>query len=91
MRAVYKYELEITGEQVLRIPKGAQLNYFGEQNGKLFVWADVRDTNDLEDRVINIFGTGHPIGDHPYEWMGTVQMSNGLVWHIYEGCSGDTE
>ena len=85
MRAVNKYELKITGEQTLILPKGAQLNYFGEQDGKLFVWADVRDTNEPEERHIFIFGTGHVIDDHAYSWSGTVRMSNGLVWHIYEG------
>jgi hypothetical protein len=39
-------------------------------------------------RVIEIYGTGNP---HPADpsflrsYIGTVQMMDGLVWHVYDG------
>ena len=85
MRTVYKYELSITDDiQTLNVPMAFQILKFGEQNERLVFWADVRPEKDSQLMKFQVVGTGHEIGDYPAGWLDTVQMSNGLVWHIYE-------
>lgn len=84
MRTVYKYELTTTDDiQTLNLPRSHIILKFGEQNGRVVMWVDVRPGRDTVLKKFQIIGTGHDIGDYPAAWLDTVQMSNGLVWHIY--------
>ena len=84
MRRIYKYRLEITDYQRIELPVGARLLHVGEQSGELYLWAMVWTTNNTEPCQVRIFGTGNPVysGDLG-EFVGTVQMSSGLVWHVF--------
>ena len=85
MRTIYKYELSITDDiQTLNVPMAFNLLKFGEQDGRLVFWADIRPDNETQLKKFQVVGTGHEIGDYAALWLDTVQMSNGLVWHIYE-------
>lgn len=86
MKRIWKYEIPTADEPVISMPQGAKLLSVGEQGRKLFVWAAVDPNADLRNRRLRVAGTGHPLG-HPLEdmpFVGTVQVANGLVWHVFD-------
>lgn len=94
---IYKYPLNgpHTNITVFSGPIG-EVIHVGEQDGELFVWILHYDTsgNPYNEFVFKVFGTGHSIEEPTYfnsevsgtqqKHIGTVQMKNGLVWHIFE-------
>jgi len=86
MRNVFKHPLQINDEvQIFCLPAESTVVHCGEQDGVLFIWVDGCIEGEYCDYAYRVIGTGHPIepedgADH----VGTVQMTNGLVWHIYE-------
>jgi len=88
MKNVYKYTLDKLATKLM-LPCSAVVVHVGEQQGDVQIWVEVDLSHAEQERTFVIFGTGHNIsdGDHSYLHMGSVQMSNGLVWHIYEELS----
>lgn len=86
MRTIYKYEMSMTDDiQTFDLYNGYSIVHFGEQDGKIMMWVDHRTEYDTKQLVkLQIIGTGHDIGDYAASYRQTVQMPNGLVWHIYE-------
>ena len=81
------YTLQINGVS-------AQPLSVAEQDGKLMLWAMVEEW--ISDEVADIhcelsvvvWATGHPIFDVTFEgvdFIGTVVMSTGFVWHVCAG------
>lgn len=83
---VYKYELEVTDEQSIRLPFGAEILTVQQQSDKFCLWALVDPRNELDERVICIHGTGHPIPDNiKLKYINTFQIPHlGLVFHAFE-------
>ena len=83
MRVVYKYELEITDTQEVRLYEFYTILKIAEQGGKLFMWVEVNPRRDFSYATIRIFGTGHPLDyDKPLTHLETVLMDY-FVWHVY--------
>jgi hypothetical protein len=86
--SIYKYSLEITDYQKLTLPVGAEIMAVKEVGGELVLYAVV-DTDPTSEKFalgIFIFGTGQPLSQmnlRDLEYLDTVPMSNGLVWHVY--------
>lgn len=86
MITIYKYKIS-KPDTSFEVPGIIELLHFGEQNGELYVWAKVNTDKEFsktdlyKDRIVSV-GTGHsiPVG---LIYRQTVQMSNGLVWHMY--------
>lgn len=86
MRTIYKYPLTVTGHNALRMPKGAEVLTVQMQHGVPCLWVLV-DTDAPEcERVLRIYGTGHPISDDENAlYVGTFQLSGGaFVFHVFE-------
>lgn len=83
---VYKYELEITDEQIIRLPFAAEILTVQMQGDKCCLWALVDPRNELNERTICIYGTGHPIPDKiRLKYISTFQIQHlGLVFHAFE-------
>lgn len=85
---IYKYELQVTGNQNIMLPIGSKILTVQNQNEKACLWALVDPNNETEGRHIEIFGTGHPVlsdmgTDRVY--ISTFQMHGGqLVFHAFE-------
>ena len=85
---IWKYEIKITDDQSIKMPKGAEILTVQTQDGNPCIWALVDPEADLEYRMIEVFGTGHPIHydmgiDRKY--IGTIQIVEaGLVFHVFE-------
>lgn len=83
MRSIYKYVLPIGDIVPVTMPEHAVLLSVAEQNGALCLWAEVDPSNREVTREIRLRGTGHPLGDEG-RYVGTVAMTYGLVWHVYD-------
>ena len=89
---IYKYKLKQDPEivQGLSIPAGARFLHAGEQYGELFVWCLLPNPDAMTyTRKAYVLGTGIQndhiqLGDiDNLRFLNTVQMSNGLVWHVF--------
>lgn len=84
---IWKYPLAVTDTQSVSMPKGAKILTVQIQRGEACLWALVEPDNPTETRIIEIFGTGHPIPDGAAkrEHIGTFQLPElGLVFHVFE-------
>jgi len=84
---IYKYLLkqDPVASQTVEIPVDAKILHVGEQHGELYVWAMVNTESTVVNYKFFVLGTGVPI-DHleiVSKFVGSVQMSSGLVWHIF--------
>lgn len=83
---IHKYELQITDEQRIEMPRNATLLSVQMQRDKMVLWASVNINEPIRSRVIRIHGTGQSIdGESTFDlYVGTVQ--NGpFVWHVFDG------
>ena len=84
MRKIYKYQIEVTDEQLVTMPAGAQILTVQAQGDRLCLWAVVSLGSPEEKRVIQIYGTGMDFPKHKKcTYIATVQM-DGFVWHVFE-------
>lgn len=88
MLTVFKYNLEITDHQVIKLPNQAKIISVKEQAGNLVLYAFVNPNNILVDKDIHIIGTGNPTDEWLYDlkFIDTVEMNysgSGLVWHVF--------
>lgn len=83
---IYKYELEITDEQIIRLPFNAELLTVQMQGDKCCLWALVDPRNESNERTIRIYGTGQPIPNEiRLKYISTFQIPHlGLVFHAFE-------
>ena len=84
MRTIYKYPIEITDFQILKVPQNRKFLTVQVQNEKPYIWAEVDTDSPTVDINIYVFGTGHPIPPIDINYIGTVQMYEGRgVFHVY--------
>ncbi len=87
MRAIWKFPLDITETQDVRMPRGAKILSVQMQRGKLVLWAVVDPDKAIQERTFHVFGTGHDFPDwlSVEQHVGTVQDMNGaLIWHVFQ-------
>ena len=82
-RAIFKYELKITEQQVVFLPDQAEIISVDNQDGTLCLWAIVGTNSRKVDRHIEIVGTGSPMPNVERIFLGTVLMPP-FVWHVFE-------
>lgn len=85
--SIWKYPLDITDNQTLKMPKGAKILSIQNQTHSPTIWALVDTEAELETRYINCYGTGHYINEDlsKLNFIGTVQSNNNLlVFHFFE-------
>lgn len=83
---IFKYTLEITGNQTVQMPQEARILSVANQNGNLCLWAMVDIDWPPHPRHIEILGTGnHVVQDMGVErtFIGTVLVDQ-FVWHVFE-------
>ena len=81
-----KFKLEIIPEQPIDIPICSKILSVKEQDGKLCLWALINTDLGTHQVTVYIKGTGHPaddIHDLSPDFIDTVVMSDGLVWHVF--------
>jgi hypothetical protein len=86
---VYIYPIEVTDQQVISLPEGAEILTAQVQRGQVCLWARVDAANSatLTERKIRVAGTGHSVS-LAWHYIGTVQLLGGdLVFHFFEEVS----
>ncbi len=84
---IYKFPLELTSMQVLKLPVGSQILTVQNQYDKPVLWVLGNFTGLIgkEEHFIYIYGTGHELGDcDNKKYVGTFQSDGGsLVFHVF--------
>lgn len=84
-KTIWKFPLEITDEQSIDMPRGAQLLNVAIQGAHCCLWAMVDPSKIREGRKVNIYGTGHALPDDPGRYIGTFMISGDvLVFHAFD-------
>jgi hypothetical protein len=94
-KTIWKFELEVTDNQTISMPKDAEILSIQIQDGKPVIWVLVNPEEDEEPRVFDMFGTGHPIPTGfgiNRNFIGTVQIvqkihemyDRWLAFHVFE-------
>lgn len=87
-KQVWKYELKTELNQIIEMPKGAEILTVQTQNGHPYLWALVDPEQPKEERHIEVFATGEPISygmgiDRKY--INSYQLRGGsFVFHVFE-------
>lgn len=85
--SIYKYQISTLVDGFpIPVEKTATVLDVQEQNGAIVAWI-LHDISAPKDRVFNfrVFGTGWAIREDisGFNFINTIQMSNGLVWHVF--------
>lgn len=81
-KQIWKYSLE----NVIEMPKGAEILTIDIQNGQMFnaqMWVKVDTENEVEKRMFEVIGTGQNFDDTNKKYVGTYQEGP-FVWHVFE-------
>lgn len=83
MKKIFKFDLNITDEQIIYMPVGAKILCIQEQNymPKIQAICDVPAANEI--RTFRTYGTGNPLPEDIGLYIGTFQTSR-FIWHVFE-------
>ena len=85
---IWKYTLEVTYLQQLKMPRNAKILSVQTQGGAPQLWALVDESAEKEPRHFATYGTGNSLperADGFGEFVGTYQLQGGaLVFHVFE-------
>ena len=87
MKRIFKYQLDIIDNQIIKLPKGGKILSVHNQNETICIWAEIDDEEKETVGVeVVIVGTGNPmilLGGETF--LGTVLhgYQSKFVWHIY--------
>jgi len=86
MKTIWKFQLGMTDNQIVKMPKDAEILCAQVQNGNPHLWALVESENQEEERFIEIYGTGHKVnGLGERKYISTFQLEGGsLIFHVFE-------
>jgi len=89
MKKVYKYRLDVTDEQFIELPKGAEILSVAEQRDDVVLYVLIDTTvTETEPRTIYVHGTGHNVFGENLRFIGTVKLYEGsLMFHVFEEVS----
>ena len=89
---IWKYEIGTNDMREIEMPRGAKILTVQTQQGSPCIWALVDPNAPTETRLIETYGTGHPIDEKERRYIGTYQTYNGaLIFHVVELIHGGTE
>jgi len=63
MKRIYKYPLETTDAQIIKMPANAEVLTVKLQGETPCIWAKIETSNEMDDYRVRIIGTGHAIYD----------------------------
>ena len=82
---VYKYALDLMGDQPVAMPRGARVLHVDVQGDQVCLWALVDPTAPVESRHFSVVPTGARLLRSDATYIGTVLLDGGaLVLHVFE-------
>ena len=93
MRTIYRYDLELQHEQLITLPRNAEILTVDRQTRLplgLSLWALINTDEPVVDRKIILVGTGtedpnEAFGGVDAKFIATFQEPSGFVWHFFDG------
>lgn len=82
MKIIFKYRVRPMPH--IHMPQGAKLLSVQVQRGEPMLWALIDESEPIVNRKIRSYGTGHTTPDDPGQFVGTFQMDDGLVFHVFD-------
>ena len=84
-KIIYKYSIAKFGITPVLMPKNSEILTAKMQSEHLCIWAIIDTEQEMVERKLFCYGTGHPIPDSVTKenHIGTV-MDDGMVWHVFE-------
>lgn len=83
-KTVWKFPLVLEDTCALMMPVGAKILTVQAQAGWPCLWAIVNPDAPQEARLFALVGTGHSVPEWELDYIGTVQIEPGLVFHLFE-------
>lgn len=89
-KTIHKYKIDggpvVSEIRFPCLPNTLKLLHVGEQDSYLYIWVELEEDFTVSSTIkrFTIFGTGQTIPSNKYVHVGTVQMRDGFVWHVYE-------
>ena len=80
-KRIYKYV--INSSSSIHIPKGAEILSVGAQRDDVCLWAMVEPDTEQETEEFIVVGTGWDVPEMARCFIGTAQLDNGLVFHVF--------
>jgi hypothetical protein len=88
VRTVWKFALEVTDEQEIEMPEGAEILLVAQQNpintSTLDLWALVDANGPRVKRKFMVHGTGHPVTEGGTHIGSIITAGGALVWHVFD-------
>ena len=89
---IYKYRIDESRNSSIQLPEGAQILSAGVQDARIFIWAIVDESRDLEERKFCVFGTGWELPEdinNRKKWVFIDRVAWDLAWdllvfHVFE-------
>lgn len=90
-KQIWKYVLEVTDEQIVAMPEGAQILKHAEciadrQRHVITIWAVIPDRGVetvMRQRFLRIIGTGNALPEQLGEHVATVRDGT-FIWHVFD-------
>ena len=84
METIWKYELQVQGTQIIKMPLGHEILSIQIQHDVITMWAKVDKMTKERPVKIHMFGTGHDLPEfYTGDFLSTVQDGS-FVWHFFE-------
>lgn len=83
-KVIWKFPFPVTDSVRISMPNNAEILTVQTQSNQPCIWALVNAEYKKEDIYFQVIGTGHPIESDPGKYIGTFQLDNGLVFHLFE-------
>ena len=85
---IYKFNIDISDLQTINVNEGARVISAKEQSANLItIWVLTDLDSKQRPKNIQVIGTGnlieYNVSSNDWDFVDTVIMSNGLVWHIF--------
>lgn len=80
-KKIYKYTMD--NNSSISIPKGAEILSVGAQGSDVCIWATVEPDAEKETEEYSVLGTGWDVPESARCFIGTAQLDNGLVFHVF--------
>jgi hypothetical protein len=85
MEVIYKYQVQVAEEQIIRLPEDSEILTVQNQAGLTYLWVKHDTDKPLKDYRFLMIGTGHPIDEvFNGKYIGTFQKQGGtLIFHLF--------
>lgn len=80
---IWKYQFGIADEVTIQMAVGAEILSVQMQDGVPTIWALCDPSAAIENREFRVYGTGHHCYSGAEKFISTLQLPNGLVFHVF--------